>query len=394
MRRLLVIVAAVAAAALAAGAMGGTETDVTVTLSVSRSVAPHGATIVATGAVEPAVAGEDIVLELHGPESWSQVARAVTDESGGFRIEFRAEAGGTLLARVVTANVTSEPVELAVLPRVKIRTKTGLAFGGAKLTAHIRPTDYSGPVEIRVMRGGEVVATARATARGGVLRATVPTPGTGRFAVTIWLSAAAGVSAHSVTTRVSAQGRVLQAGSTGPDVRGLIRRLTQLRFHVPAPSSAFSWELIDSVIAFQKAYGLPRTGVVGPETWRKLTNARPLEPRYARPADHIEIDKTRQILLEVRGGEVVAVLPVSSGATGNTPEGRHAVRWKALATTTWLGPGILYRTMTFYGNSFAIHGWSSVPAYPASHGCVRIPIWTADWLYNRTPVGETVYVYG
>ncbi|MCZ7537717.1 MAG: L,D-transpeptidase [Acidimicrobiia bacterium] len=34
-----------------------------------------------------------------------------------------------------------------------------------------------------------------------------------------------------------------------------------------------------------------------------------------------------------------------------------------------------------------------MPAYPASHGCVRIPIWTADWLYNQSPVGETVYVY-
>lgn len=393
MRRLLVIVAAVAAAAFAAGAMGGTDADVTVTLSVSRSSAQYGATIVATGAVEPAVAGEEIVLELHGPGSWSQVARAATDESGGFRIELRAEASGALLARALTAGVESGPVEIAVLPRVKIRTKPGLAFGGAKLTARIRPTGYSGPVKIRVTRGGEVVATARASARNGVLRATVPTPGTGRFAVTIWLPAAAGVSAHSVTARVSAEGRVLQAGSSGPDVRGLARRLAQLRVHVPTPSSTFSWELFDSVIAFQKAYGLPRTGVVGPETWRKLMNARPLEPRYRRPADHIEVDKTRQILLEVRGGEVVAVLPVSSGATGNTPEGRHAVRWKAPSTTTWLGSGILYRTMTFHGNSFAIHGWVSVPAYPASHGCVRIPIWAADWLYNRTPVGETVYVY-
>lgn len=393
MRRLLAIVAAIAAAALAAGAMGGTDPAVTVALSTSHPVVPYGATVVASGSVQPAVAGQEVILELHGAESWSQVARAVTDESGTFEVELRAEAGGTLIARAVVAGAASEPVDLAVLPKVRITTKPGLAFGGAKLTARIRPADYSGPVEIRVARGGEVVATARATARDGLLRATVPTPGTGRFAVTIWLPAAAGVSAHSVTARVTAQGRVLQVGSSGPDVRGLVARLAELRFHVPAPSASFGWELYDSVIAFQKAYGLSRTGVVGPETWRKLTTARPPEPRYRRPADHIEVDKTRQILLEVRGGEVVAVLPVSSGATGNTPEGRHAVRWKALATTTWLGPGILYRTMTFYGNSFAIHGWSSVPAYPASHGCVRIPIWTADWLYNRTPVGETVYVY-
>ena len=37
-----------------------------------------------------------------------------------------------------------------------------------------------------------------------------------------------------------------------------------------------------------------------------------------------------------------------------------------------------------------------VPAHdvtPASHGCVRVPIWEADWLYNQSPVGERVNVY-
>jgi lipoprotein-anchoring transpeptidase ErfK/SrfK len=180
---------------------------------------------------------------------------------------------------------------------------------------------------------------------------------------------------------------------SGPDVRGLRERLAELHVHVPAPSATFSYELRDSVIAFQKAYGLERTGTVDTTTWRALERATDVLPRYLGPALHIEIDKTRQILLVVRNGEVSAILPVSSGATGNTPEGKFAIRWKALATTTWLGPGILYRTMTFYENSVAIHGWPSVPEYPASHGCVRIPIWTADWLYNQSSVGETVYVY-
>ena len=95
----------------------------------------------------------------------------------------------------------------------------------------------------------------------------------------------------------------------------------------------------------------------------------------------------------MRGGKVAGVLPVSTGATGNTPEGIHNILWKAPQLTTWLGPGLLYRPLTFVGNSFAIHGWKSVPAYPASHGCVRVPIWTADWLYDRSPVGETVIVH-
>ena len=107
---------------------------------------------------------------------------------------------------------------------------------------------------------------------------------------------------------------------------------------------------------------------------------------------HLEVDKTRQILMVVRNGQVTGVIPVSTGATGNTPVGHWRVLWKAPATSTWLGSAILYRTLTFHGG-FAIHGYPSVPAYPASHGCVREPIWAADWTYTQTPVGESVYVF-
>ena len=48
--------------------------------------------------------------------------------------------------------------------------------------------------------------------------------------------------------------------------------------------------------------------------------------------------------------------------------------------------------MGFVGN-FAIHGYPSVPPYPASHGCVREPMWVADWVYDQSFVGERLYVY-
>jgi lipoprotein-anchoring transpeptidase ErfK/SrfK len=34
-----------------------------------------------------------------------------------------------------------------------------------------------------------------------------------------------------------------------------------------------------------------------------------------------------------------------------------------------------------------------VPAYPASHGCVRVPMWVAPSLYAQIPGGFPVYVY-
>ncbi|HUH07664.1 MAG TPA: L,D-transpeptidase family protein, partial [Egibacteraceae bacterium] len=55
--------------------------------------------------------------------------------------------------------------------------------------------------------------------------------------------------------------------------------------------------------------------------------------------------------------------------------------------------GTLYDPMYFY-RGWAIHGSNSVPAYPASHGCVRVTRGDALWLFDRAPLGTTVVIYG
>jgi lipoprotein-anchoring transpeptidase ErfK/SrfK len=34
-----------------------------------------------------------------------------------------------------------------------------------------------------------------------------------------------------------------------------------------------------------------------------------------------------------------------------------------------------------------------VPSYPASHGCVRVPMWTAIYLFDRVRMGTLVMIY-
>jgi lipoprotein-anchoring transpeptidase ErfK/SrfK len=264
---------------------------------------------------------------------------------------------------------------------------------GGRVVARVRPAGLDGPATLTVLRAGRPVATMRVRVRAGVVRAEVPAPAVGVLAVRLDVPARAGYAAARVTVPMRSTARTLGYGSRGRDVVGLLRRLAGLGIHTPAATATYNAAVGDAVLAFQKAVGLPRTSTVGPATWRRLGLATPIRPRFRGPANRIEVDKTRQILVKVRANRVIGVLPVSTGRSGNTPEGRWRVRWKAPATTTWLGPAILYRTLTFWGNSFAIHGYPSVPAYAASSGCVRIPIWTADWLYERTPVGEAVYVY-
>ena len=54
--------------------------------------------------------------------------------------------------------------------------------------------------------------------------------------------------------------------------------------------------------------------------------------------------------------------------------------------------GVLYKPMYFYGG-YAIHGNPSVPPYPASHGCIRVPHFVPDRLFESEPYGEVVIVY-
>jgi lipoprotein-anchoring transpeptidase ErfK/SrfK len=83
-------------------------------------------------------------------------------------------------------------------------------------------------------------------------------------------------------------------------------------------------------------------------------------------------------MFEVVNGRVVRAVHVSTGLTGNTPVGRFRVYR--------LGPGYnalgMYYSLYFL-RGFAIHGYRSVPPWPASHGCIRTPIWFAPGFYRR-----------
>ena len=157
-----------------------------------------------------------------------------------------------------------------------------------------------------------------------------------------------------------------------------------------------------ALLAFQKVTGRKRTGQWTREEYRALLAAEPPRPLDSGPA-HIEIDLLRQVLLLVgAGGEVTGILPVS---TGNGREfvsegwARDAITrpgwyevFKKIPGRRKSSLGLLYYPIYFmYGT--AIHGAPSVPSYPASHGCVRVPMGIARRLYERVPIGMPVVIH-
>ena len=163
----------------------------------------------------------------------------------------------------------------------------------------------------------------------------------------------------------------LRLGSHGARVTALQQRLATLTY-LPASAATGTFDLRTwhAVVAFQGWSGLPRDGVAGTATRRKLASAK--VPKPWSTATGMEVHTTQQVLLLVRNRRVVRAIHVSTGAGGRTPLGhfriyrREAMSWSA-AFHVWM-PLAQY----FYGG-YALHEYPDVPAYPASHGCVRVP---------------------
>ena len=361
----------------------------TVTCVVAPSTIVYSAEIVVSGTTDPVAEGQEVAIDLDG----IPLITTLTDAAGAFSVAITPEKGGQVTARLIADGSVSAPLTLVVGPRLlSTRVLSRVPFGFTRLAVRLAPDTYRGTIGYRVWHNAHTVSKGSVRCRGERTVLRFKTPGVGKFKVVLTFGASGGLSERTLSTSFSIEGHRLVQGSSGAQVEALLRRLAFLRFRVPGISRTLSFNGAESIMAFQKAYRLPRTYVFDADDWRKLDGAGVIAPRSKTPYLHIEIDKTRQILMVVRNGAVDGTIAISSGATGNTPEGWHSVLWKAPSTTSWLGAGVLYRTMTFHGN-FAIHGYFPVPPYPASHGCVREPNWVANWTYVNSYVGEKVYVY-
>ena len=194
----------------------------------------------------------------------------------------------------------------------------------------------------------------------------------------------------------------LGVGASGPQVLALQQRLAALRYDVAKVDGNFGGGTMQAVMAFQKVNGMARTGRATDDVLARLDTASlpgPMVPGGG--STRVEVDVARQVLFFYRGGALDRIVAVSTGsgqrycvggacATAVTPGGSYRVRAKVSGWQTGR-LGRLYKPSYFNGG-IAIHGALSVPAGPASHGCVRVPMVSADWIYAALAVGTPVYV--
>lgn len=189
---------------------------------------------------------------------------------------------------------------------------------------------------------------------------------------------------------------------TTAEILEVEQRLSDLGYWTGPVDGNFDNASRQALIAFQKIEGRKRTGALTiPELEAVRLGSRP-DPRDSTFA-HVEVDLSKQVLLIVdEAGTVTKVLSV---CTGNgkiyTDRGRtqRAVTPRGHFTVTRKINGLRISSLgalyypSYIVNGIAIHGSLSVPPYPASHGCIRIPMFAAKEVSEMLPVGTIVVVY-
>ena len=354
-----------------------TVTSVGMTLRAPR-VGSYGQRARFRGRLVPGIKGARVVL-YRGTQ---RVGTAKTRRDGRFSVRGRVGAPGAQYTAQY-AGAVSNAVALPVRPGLDTRfAGSGQVGGRLVLIARERPAG-AGTLSVRVFRNGRLLK-ARSGGRKVRIRLGTRRPGTYRILVAVKPSQGYVANRRLITRTVFVPN--LRIGSRGPSVYGLEQRLHELHYALGTVDGYYGFDTSDAVVAFQKQHGLPRTGTTNARFWRELEVAHVPVPRY--PGPHVEVSKERQVLFLVRKGQVALVVPVSTGATGNTPVGL----WHVYSKVPGFNAKEMYYSSFFIGG-FAIHGYHSVPPYPASHGCVRIPLWVAPRVYSLIDYGTAVYVY-
>lgn len=214
----------------------------------------------------------------------------------------------------------------------------------------------------------------------------------------------------------------LRYGSKQKEVTTLQQQLAYLGYFTRKPTGGFYRQTQSAVKAFQKQNGLADSGTVDEATWNALFASDAVLPQHTpRPTPEptpvpyfIEVDVANQ-LVKVFGlddnkeyTKLEKIFTASTGTekfpsdVGTWPLSGRKARWALFPT--WGGGYAQYWTKI--NRSIAFHSFmytndrtqvkmASVKKLgrPASHGCIRLSLYDAKWIYDNIGEGVDVWIH-
>jgi hypothetical protein len=319
-------------------------------------------------------------------------------------------AGAAVAATTTATTSTPTPTAVKAPPPTPVHGTLELSFPGAynaggepatipgravRVAGVVRPFVAHQSVIVKAFLFGRQISGVRfqlkrsRNGKFGWFNGPVSTPSTGEVSVFV-AHRRTGLLGHlQGHERFAALNPSAGFGSAGRFVQLIQQRLAALGFYIPQTGvydggTGLALDAYHRLLGWGTSQNLDRATA----TWL-LNDWGQFKVRYPSHGRHAEGDLTHQVLALIEGSKVDGIFPISSGKP-STPTilGNFAVQRQI----PFFRPDGMYFSSYFSGG-YAIHGYNPAPDYPASHGCMRLPMVDAVHVYTWLAVGDGVDVY-
>jgi hypothetical protein len=241
----------------------------------------------------------------------------------------------------------------------------------------------------RILKTEKLAPAASRNHTFGHFRIAISTPASGRVVISVAHQATPQLRGFRATRSLAVLDEHAGIGSTGRFVQLIQQRLAALHIYIPQTGvydQGTGWALD----AYHRLLRWGTSQALDGRTISFLLDGfGAFRVRFPRHGRHAEGNLSLQLVALVDGKRVHAIYPISSGKP-STPTiiGDFQVYSKVPG---YLPDGMYYSN--FFIRGFAIHGYDPAPDYPASHGCMRLPISDATSVYGWLGLGDWVDVY-
>jgi hypothetical protein len=295
-----------------------------------------------------------------------------------------------------TAGTQQGPPEATV----KIRP-VNLDGGKARIMSTVRVSGTLSPfasnqkVAVSFFLNGKQIKRATVRVRkskggSGAFDARIRLEGAGKYAVSARHAPTAllgGDSTVRKSWRVSFPS--LHEGKCGPAVVGFKKAMRKMGY-IANDGRCFGGKTARGVLAYRKVNGMAQNFHAGKGLVKRAFAGRgDYEVRHPGAGRHVEASLGKQVLVFAKDDKPYAIYPISSGKSSTPTVTGH---FTFIRTEPGYNSHGMYYSFYFYGG-YAVHGYESVPDYPASHGCIRTFIADQPEIYNRIEFGEDIFVF-
>jgi hypothetical protein len=315
-------------------------------------------------------------------------------------ISATAVAAAVLLLPAVASAAGNGAVD--AVPKATVKIEIGHLHGGrarimstVPVFGTVRPYAPGQGVQVTFFLDGKrierrTVRVRKGKGGRGEFRASIRIDGAGKYAASARHAPTARLGGDSTERkgwRVSFPS--LHQGQCGTVVVGFKKAMRKMGY-IANSGPCFGGKTGRGVLAYRKVNGMERSFRAGRGLVKRAFAGRgSYRIRHPGAGMHLEVPLSKQVLVFANGDRPYAVYPVSSGKPSTPTVTGHF-------TFIRQEPGYnsegMYYSFYFYGG-YAVHGYDSVPDYPASHGCIRTFIADQPEIYDRINFGESIFIF-